>query len=74
MYILLHQVNVTVTPSLPPPLSGEMYSCQFKEADGPWELTASATTEDNMLYTCNLDGTIPSFEGSTLSKPFHVSL
>ena len=62
------QVNVTVTPSLPPALSGETYFCYFRESEGSIKFNTSAVSEDGVLYTCNLNGSVPIFKGAKLGN------
>ena len=62
------QVNVTVTPSLPPTLSEEIYLCHFRESEGSIEFNTSAVSEDGRLYTCFLNGSVPRFEGAKLGN------
>ncbi len=64
------QVNVTVTPSLPPLLPGETYSCRFKQAGGSLEFITTATSGDGMLYMCSLKAAVEIFDGVKLGKVF----
>ena len=57
-------------PGLPPLLDGESYLCHFRESgDGGVVFTTEATeVTNNTVYTCDLNGTIPTFSGVKLGK------
>lgn len=59
---------MTVTPSLPPPLSGETYLCLFSETGGSLEFTTPANTDDGTEYTCTVDATALPLEGTKLGE------
>ena len=58
------------SPGLPPLLVGESYLCHFRErGDGGIEFTTEVTeVTNNVVYTCDLNGTIPAFSGVKLGK------
>ena len=62
------QVNVMVTPGLPPPLnvSGETYQCYFNSSNGVFMTEAVDSGDNNTLYTCNLTSFPSDFDGVQL--------